>query len=231
MLPALRKKLAFAVIRQYTHDTSLIQPVHVGGNLPMSSQGSVTRWLGPIQDGDPAAAQQLWERYFPRLVGLARKKLQSSPRRAADEEDVALSAFDSFCRNAERGLFPQLQDRDSLWRLLVVITARKAGHLLRDERRRVPGAAAPAPTGVGPGRVGLEEIVSREPSPEFAAEVAEEYERLLHSLGNSELESVALWKMEGYTNEEIAGKLGCVTRTVKRKLRIIRKIWEKETAP
>jgi hypothetical protein len=67
----------------------------------MSSEGSVTQWLGQLQAGDPAAVQPLWERYFQRLVGLARLKLRGAPRRAADEEDVALSAFDSFCRNAE----------------------------------------------------------------------------------------------------------------------------------
>src|SRR5262245_9588821 len=94
--------------------------------LPMSSDGSVTRLLSPIQSGDLAAIQQLWERYFLRLVELARKKLQGAPRRAADEEDVALSAFDSFCRCARQGRFPDLCDRDSLWRLLVTFTVRKA---------------------------------------------------------------------------------------------------------
>src|SRR5438105_9866914 len=100
---------------------------------PMSSPGSVTYWIGQVRVGDPAAAQQLWERYFQRLVGLARKKLQDAPRRAADEEDVALSAFASFCRGAARGQFPQLADRDNLWHLMVTLTARKASHLRRDE--------------------------------------------------------------------------------------------------
>src|SRR5262249_62425675 len=101
----------------------------------MPSDGSVSRLIDGLVIGDAAAVQELWGRYFRRLVGLARKKLAGSPRRADDEGDVALSAFDSFCRNAERGLFPQLLDRDSLGRLLVVITARKSAHLLRDEKR------------------------------------------------------------------------------------------------
>jgi hypothetical protein len=101
----------------------------------MSSEGSVTHWIGQLQAGNAAAAQPLWERYFQRLVYLARKKLQGVPLRAADEEDVALSAFDSFCRAAEDRRFPTLTDRDSLWRLLVILTARKALHLIRDERR------------------------------------------------------------------------------------------------
>ena len=82
----------------------------------MPSEGSVTRWLGQLRAGDAAAAQPLWERYVRRLVGLARKKLHGRPSRAADGEDVALSAFDSFCRNAEQGRFPQLADRDKVIR-------------------------------------------------------------------------------------------------------------------
>src|ERR1043165_1882401 len=91
--------------------------------IEMNGDGSITRWIGQLKAGDPVAAQLLWERYFRRLVGLARKKLDGAPRRMADEEDVALSAFDSFCRGAEHGRFPRLEDRDDLWRLLVVITA------------------------------------------------------------------------------------------------------------
>jgi DNA-directed RNA polymerase specialized sigma24 family protein len=195
----------------------------------MASDGSVTRWLQHLHGGDPAAVQQLWERYFPRLVGLARKKLQDAPRRIADEEDVALSAFHSFCRNAEQKRFPHLLDRDGLWRLLVVITARKAAELLRTEGRqkRGGGAAWRAPAG-STEELDLEPLLSREPSPEFAAEVAEECQRLLRRLGDRELEAVALWKMEGYTTDEIAAKLGCAPRSVKRKLWLIRDLWAKE---
>jgi hypothetical protein len=81
----------------------------------MMSEGSITHWIGALKQGDPAAAQRLWNVYFYRLVVLARARLRDVPRRAADEEDVALSAFDSFCRGAERGRFAQLDDRDDLW--------------------------------------------------------------------------------------------------------------------
>jgi len=50
----------------------------------MSSEGSVSNWIGRLKAGDPAAAQRLWERYFERLVGLARTQLRGAPRRAAD---------------------------------------------------------------------------------------------------------------------------------------------------
>src|SRR5688500_4224311 len=117
----------------------------------MSTKGSVSRLIDGVVVRDEAAVQALWECYFPRLVGLARRRLAGAPRRAADEEDVALSAFHSFCRNAERGRFPRLLDRDGLWRLLVVITARKAAHLRRGEARlKRGGGAAPAGTAEGP---------------------------------------------------------------------------------
>ena len=187
----------------------------------MPSKGSVTRLLAPVQAGDPAAVQQLWERYFERLVGLARKRLQGARPAAGGAEDVALSALASFCRNAEQGRFPQLADRDSLWRLLAVITARKAARLMRGERHQPQaprGEAAPD----------LEEFLSRGPTPEVAAQMAEDYRRLLDSLGDRELELVAVWRMEGLRVAEIAARLGYVTRSIKRKLQTIRAIWEQE---
>jgi DNA-directed RNA polymerase specialized sigma24 family protein len=199
----------------------------------MGAEGSVSRLLGPLRAGDSAAVQQLWERYFRRLVGLARRRLQGAPRAAADEEDVALSAFDSFCRSAEAGRFPRLDDREDLWQLLVVMTARKAGHLVRRERRIKHGGGAVhhASALVEDEAAGLAEVVGREPTPEFAAEVAEECRRLLDRLGDAELRTVAVAKMEGYSNAEIAAQLGVVDRTVVRKVRVIRQLWQQKVNP
>jgi DNA-directed RNA polymerase specialized sigma24 family protein len=196
----------------------------------MATQGSVTHWIHVLKAGDPAAAQPLWEAYFQRLVALARVKLRAAPRRAADEEDVALSAFDSFCRAAGRGRFPRLDDRDDLWQLLVLLTVRKAAALVRRERRKSRGGdrvlafsdlADPA----------LEQVLGPEPTPELAAQVADECRRLLDRLGDPALRAVALGKLEGDTTAEIAAKLGCVPRTVERRLRLIRKLWAGEVAP
>src|SRR5262249_56446909 len=119
--------------------------------------------------------QPLWERYFEQMVRLARQRLRSAPRRAADEEDVALSAFDSFCRGAEQGRFPQLTDRDSLWSHLFFYTVRKASHLIRSEcrQKRGGGQVRDEAALAGPdGEPGLAQVLSREPTPEFAALVA-----------------------------------------------------------
>jgi DNA-directed RNA polymerase specialized sigma24 family protein len=190
----------------------------------MSAEGSISRWLGRLKAGDRQAAAGLWQRYFERLVEVARGKLRDAPRRVADEEDVALSAFDSLCRGVAKGRFPQLLDRDSLWRLLVVITARKAAHLKRDASRQKRGGGGP----VGDDAAELEQVLDAEPTPEFAAQMEEESQRLLDRLGDDELRAVALWKMEGYGNEEIARRLECGLRSVGRKLRVIRAIWAQQ---
>jgi DNA-directed RNA polymerase specialized sigma24 family protein len=196
----------------------------------MPAEGSVTHLLGPLQAGDRAAVEQLWQRYFHRLVALARTKLPGAARCAADEEDVALSAFDSFCRRAEQGRFPQLLDRDSLWRLLVVITVRKAAHLKRDATcpKRGGGRGVSLPADDDEAAL-LGEVLSQAPTPQAAAEMREEYRRLLAALPNEDLRTVAVLKMEGYSNGEIAARLDVVERTVKRYLAAIRKVWsEKE---
>jgi RNA polymerase sigma factor (sigma-70 family) len=201
----------------------------------MSSEGSVTRWVTALKSGDFAAAQPLWERYYRQLVSLARQKLQSARRRAADEEDVVQSAFHSFFRGVADGRFPQLDDRENLWRLLVVITARKAlDQIAHEKRKRRGGGTIQGESRITSGEQGqdaaaIEQIVGDEPTPEFAAQVAEQYERLLDMLDDEPLRQVAVWKMEGCTEDEIAQRLHCSRRTVSRKLETIRFIWNKES--
>jgi RNA polymerase sigma factor (sigma-70 family) len=202
----------------------------------MPSSGSVTTWIGQLRSGNRDAAQRLWDRYFPRLVGLARKRLRNlgvSRRAVDDEDDVALSAFDSFCRGAEQGRFPRLDGRDDLWALLAVITARKAIDLRDHEWRQKNGngkvggeSVLDILFGTKDGAAGIDQVVGREPTPEFAAQVAEEFQRLMASLPDDEFRSIALAKMEGYTIKEIAARLGCSVATVERRLGTIRKIYE-----
>ncbi len=202
--------------------------------MPDDAPGSVTHWIADLRAGDRDAAGPLWERYFDRLVRLASAKLRArhATRALADSEDAALNAFDSFCRGVAAGRFPSLADRDALWRLLVTITARKVLKQVQHERRDKRGGgrslreADLAADGPGDRPGDLERVVGPEPTPEFAAQVSEEYEHLLESLGDDTLRSVAVWKLEAYTNEEIAARLGCALRTVANKLKLIRMRWE-----
>jgi DNA-directed RNA polymerase specialized sigma24 family protein len=192
----------------------------------MPTDGSVSHWIHLLRDGDHAGAQPLWDRYFRQLEALARGKLGGRALAGSDAEDIALSAIQSVFRGLENGRFPKLSDRDNLIRLLVVVTARKVAHRIRDERCRKRGGDMAQVQ-----EVSLEDVIGREPTPEFAAEVAEESDRLLDLLGRNDLRRVALWKLEGFTNDEIAEKLGCAPRSVDRKVRLIRSLWERETLP
>lgn len=196
----------------------------------MSAEGSVTRWIGHARAGDPTAAQKLWEAYFDKMVRLAQARLRGGARRVSDEEDAALSAFDSFVRGAAAGRFPQLRDRDDLWRLLVVLTTRKAIDQLQHERRQKRGGGQVAGQGDGEEDL-LAQAISGEPSPEQAAEMASTVGRLLAMLDDPEMRLLALLKLEGFTNEEAAAKLGCARVTVQRMLAIIRQAWSAEIGP
>ena len=191
----------------------------------MNSDGSVTHWIHEIRDGDSVAAQKLWERYFLRLVNRARIELRATNRRVSDEEDVAVSVFDKFFRASQDGRFPDLADRDSLWRLLVRMTAQKAvDHTRRQSRQRRGGGRLRGESRLAASDDvnALSLVIGNEPTPEFCLMVTEQFDALLDLLGDEELRELALGKMEGYTNQEMAARLNCSLRTVERRLRLIR---------
>lgn len=195
---------------------------------------SVTLWISQLKEGDEDAAQQIWHRYFEKLVRLARKKLDARTRRVTDEEDAAISALESFCRGAAGDRFPKLADRDDLWKLLLTITERKAIAQAKHAHRQKRGdgnvhgeSIFINADGSSAGALG-NAFAAREPTPEFAAEFAEQMQRLFGELKDNTLEQVATMKIEGFTNQEIAAEIGCSERSVKRKLQLIRTIWSKD---
>jgi DNA-directed RNA polymerase specialized sigma24 family protein len=194
----------------------------------MAAETSVTRWIDLLKAGDVAAAQPLWEQYFAQLVRVARKGLPGTFRAAADEEDVALSAFASFFRGVENGRFPHLGDRNDLWRVLLMLVAQKRVHLIRRQTaaKRGGGKVRTAPDAGEQDAMAL--ALDSRPTPELAAQVVDECRRLLDKLGDQELCNIAVWQMEGHTVEETAQRLGCSPRTVARKLAAIRDLWRAE---
>jgi DNA-directed RNA polymerase specialized sigma24 family protein len=200
----------------------------------MSSERSVTYWIAQLKAGDPVATQKLFERYFEQLCRFARAKLRAASRRVADQEDVALSAFNSFYVAAAEGRFPQLFDRDDLWRILLAITARKAaGHIRHAHRQKRGGGKLRGESFFSDGSAservgGIGQVIGKEPTPSAAAEMVDEFRRLLDSLGDETLKRVAILKMQGYANKEIADVVGCALRSVERKLHGIREVWSRE---
>jgi RNA polymerase sigma factor (sigma-70 family) len=203
----------------------------------MSSPDSVTEWIQGARVGDESAFQKIWERYYAQLVRLARRRLANAPRRAADEEDIAASAFSRFFRLIVQGRFPESADRDDLWRLLMAITAGKVVDYVRAETSlkrgggQVRGESAfeVQDADSNPFR-GIEQIVGDEPTPEFALEVAEQLRSQMDLLADDKLKSIALRKLEGYSNAEIAEQNEYTLGKVEHSLKLIRAKWKQERA-
>jgi RNA polymerase sigma factor (sigma-70 family) len=184
---------------------------------PEASQ-SITRLMRAVQDGSNSAVRPLLAAYFDRLVHLARQRLKNLPGLGGYDEDLALRSFHSVYQRLRDPARPlELANRNDLWRLLATRTISRAIDLIRQHR---PAEVA--------GDQDLTRLLSREPTPEEAAEVADECRRLLDALPEPELRQIALWKVEGYTNEEIAARLDCVPRTIERKVSRIRLLWQHE---
>ncbi len=194
------------------------------------AEGSISQWVKDLQNGRVEAAQALWERYYSRLVGLAKKKLGEIPRRVADEDDIANHAFHSFCQGVSEGRFPKLDDRNDLWQILVMLTARKAADEVKANYRQKRGGGQIRGESAWIGLshqdlAALDQIVGADPTPEFAAQMLEDYRELLDRLQDAQLCQIAIWKMDGFSNLEIAEKLKVHPRTIDRKLSMIRSIW------
>jgi DNA-directed RNA polymerase specialized sigma24 family protein len=200
----------------------------------MSPEGSVTDLFRRVRDGDPAAARDLWERYCQKLVALARNKLGYTPRRMSDEDDIANRAYQSLCLGARRGRFPDIEDRESLWRILVFITVQKVADQIAHDRRmrrgggKVRGESVFEGVGTRESHRGIDKVIASAPGPGTVIQWVEEYRRLLDLLKDDELRAIAELRVQSLTIDEIATKLGRAKSTIRRKLDIIRAIWEPE---
>jgi DNA-directed RNA polymerase specialized sigma24 family protein len=139
--------------------------------------------------------------------------------------------YKSFCIRQRRGDF-DLANRDELWNLLVRITIRKARNTANRHRqgkrdvRCEDAEAAVDRSGADLPITILDQIDSDGPTPAEAALLNEALEHRFQMLKDPHLRQIALWKLEGYTNPEIAAQLDCTLRTVERKLERIRAYWE-----
>ena len=191
----------------------------------------VTLWIRSMENGNHEAASELWEYCFPKLLKYSRGKLPNHLRRALDEEDVALSAFKSFYLRANRGDLGPIDGRDELWKLLYCITARKALGYVRHQTREkrggglVQGESIFAVGSDPESRGNIDEFAADAITPALRAEFADQCQHLLAMLDDDVLETIALLRVEGYSVDEIASRVGCAKRSVERRLKLIRTIW------
>jgi RNA polymerase sigma factor (sigma-70 family) len=182
---------------------------------------SITRWIERLKNDDPRAAAVLWERFVERMLTVARRRLGNASRRVADEEDVVLAAFERFHHGVRQGRFPRLNDRDDLWSILFTLTTRHAARQVRDQDRDKRGGGEVR----GDSALGDFELADDAPTPEEALLLQERLATLLAALEDDSLRQIALARMEGSTNAEIAERMGRAEVTVERRLRLIRDLW------
>jgi RNA polymerase sigma factor (sigma-70 family) len=191
-------------------------------------------WISGLKEGKSEATQRLWERYATQLVDLARRRLQDAPKRVADEEDIAASVFHSLCRGAAAGRLQDLKNRDDLWWLLIIITKQKVvDHIRRETAQKRGGGRTQVESGLTNNAddshsFALDQLVSEEPTPEFALMLQEEHDHLLGLLRDDSLRQIAVFRIEGFTVSEIAEDMKVSTRSVERKLKVIRGTWSRE---
>lgn len=199
--------------------------------MSLETPGSVTHWLSLLRAGDPQAPEVLWDRYFAQILQLAHQQLLGLRDRSRDAEDVALSTLNALCHAASQGRLANVRDRHDLWRLLVTCTLNRARNLRLHENRLKRRAELVAETGSRP-ESGLANAQSTEPTPEEAAQLADELRHMMRRLDAEDpthrLREVALLKLEGYTVEEIARRQQCARKTVSLRLSVIRGLWRKE---
>lgn len=184
---------------------------------------SITRWFAGLRDGDgdDEAATLLWQHYFPRLVELARHRFGADRNAVYDADDAAQSVFHLLCRGARLGRFEEVAGRDDLWRLLVTATRRRVIDQVRRQGAVKRGGGNCQPVDAAA------DLQSPEPTPETIAMLDEQLQCLLNALRDDTLRRIAVWRLEGFSNVEIAGELNVSERTVERKLRLIRGDWQK----
>ena len=195
----------------------------------MSDPHDVSQWIDLVKDGDSLAANQIWQLYFDRLVRAVRRRLYGQNRAISDEEDIVLSVFDSFYAAAEKGRFPDLADRDDLWRLLITMASRKViDKRRRDQRQRRGGGMVVESLNDSENDSIFVEAIGNEPSPDMVLMMQESVEQLFSHLGVGQLRDLAGAKLEGFSNAEIAQRQGCSERTIERRLHLIREKLQQE---
>lgn len=199
----------------------------------MTDPGSVSRCIQSLREGDSKALPDLWKRYYTSLLREARRRLgtRSRARMIDDEEDVVSHVFNAFYTALKSGRYPDVTNRDSLWRLLLTIAINKVRDVQRRPRRQRRGAGRELGESALAGRTdfdsdqGIATVIGRDPTPDFALSVAESLQERFEQLGDPRLRTIATMKMQGFENREIADQLVCSTRSIERKLALIRKIW------
>ena len=197
----------------------------------MSNLTSISVWIEALRQGDPDAAERIWNHFHQRLVRFAAQRLDRNVGRAADAEDVLQNVFLSLYQRMTEGKLEGVSSEESLWQLLYVITGNKIRNHVRDAKAKkrgsgkVRGDSIFITSGQPEVAVGFDHFSTAEPSPEDLLTLEETMAELLGRLPE-EHRVIATLKMQDHSNFEIAEKLNCSLATIERRLKKIRELWQ-----
>lgn len=196
-------------------------------SAPMNdNNSSVIQLLRSLRRNDSQAIGKLWARYASRMEGVASRWLTRSVGPLAfDEEDVALSAFYELVTGLDEGRFDSVGSGEELWRLIAVITGRKAAELLRAHGRLKRGGQQEQSVSLNDSGVNVD-VFEKDVTPDVAVMMVDELNQLLVALADAELEQLVLMKLDGHSNEEIAAHLNYSRSTIQRMLNRVRATWK-----
>jgi RNA polymerase sigma-70 factor (ECF subfamily) len=154
-----------------------------------------------------------FDRFTCRLVALARTHLAGVLRFRVDPEDVVQSVYKSFLLRYGADQLA-VGNEHGLWALLTRITLRKCADRVRYHRAERRDAGREVSAASESGQAWLD-VAGREPTPEDAAVLAETVEFLFRDLSDAERTIVEL-SLQGYSTQEISGRLEKPERSVRR---------------
>lgn len=187
---------------------------------------SITLLFQQLREGDPDSANRLWERFFDKLVAYASSQMEHANRRVSDEEDIACGVMTALCARADQCRLPTISNREDLWHILLSWTRHDViDHVRRDKRQKRGGGNVRGDSYYDSPLRSWSEALDSSPAPDLIAEMQEQYEGLLELLPNTVLREIAIDKMCGLTNGQIAAKLELTPRSIERKLALIRRHW------
>lgn len=181
--------------------------------------------IAGLRSGDNVACATFWKEYGPLLESVANRQLSQRVQRRVGSEDVVQSACRTFFRRVSDGQF-DLPDADALWRLICSITLTKARRAARDHGRLKRGINR---------EQDLNSVSSDESNASFQldggvatpfdeAEIADQMNALLSGMSEDECRVLDL-KMQQFTNDEIAERVGCSERSVRRIIKRLQERW------
>ena len=171
--------------------------------------------------GDPKTAGELFCRFANRLIALARSRLPRKLDQQVDPEDVVHSAYRSFFAAARDGRYDRQQGGD-LWQLLVTFTLHKLYRQVERLKAQKRTVDREQHFGSEDSLLGLKaQVFTREPSPVEAVALAEELEGVMRRLPAPQRRILEM-RLQGHAIDEIAARIGCTERTVRRALERVR---------